>query len=56
MTELLAYLAEEDLLTAMQAVKGFNRLYGLLPDLQLDSPSAHAIVQEFTDRYKCQAA
>ena len=54
MSELLAYLVEEDLLTSLQAAKGFNRLYGLVPDLQLDSPSARSIVTEFADRAREQ--
>jgi programmed cell death protein 4 len=55
MSELLAYLVERDQLTTQQAVKGFNRLFLLQKDLELDSPSAGAIIAEFTERAKADA-
>ena len=52
MSALLAYLVERDQLTRYQAIKGFNRLHFLLPDLQLDTPAAAAILEEFVAKAK----
>lgn len=52
MSELLHQLSTKELLSVQQAVKGFNRLYRLLPDLALDTPSAVQVLENFTARAK----
>jgi len=52
MSTLLTYLVERDQLTRYQAMKGFNRLHFLLPDLQLDTPAAATILAEFVAKAK----
>lgn len=52
MSELLAFLIERDQLTGLQAKKGFDRLHSLLPDLELDTPSARTVLAEFVARAK----
>lgn len=52
MSALLAELAQVELLSAQQAEKGFNRLYRMLPDLALDTPSAVQVLAEFEARAK----
>jgi hypothetical protein len=50
MSALMEKLHTGGLLSAQQALKGFNRLYTILPDLVLDTPSARSILDGFTDR------
>jgi programmed cell death protein 4 len=52
MSALLKKLAQAELLSPQQAEKGFNRLYRLLPDLALDTPSAVQVLENFTLRAK----
>ena len=52
MSELLKQLALREPLSPQQAVKGFNRLHRLLPDLALDTPSAVRVLENFTLRAK----
>jgi len=49
-SNLLAYLARSQLLSHSQAEQGFNRLYGMIPDLTLDVPQARSIVEAFYAR------
>jgi len=48
MSALLKALNERDQLSTQQAVKGFNRLYAIMSDLVLDTPTASSIIAEFT--------
>jgi programmed cell death protein 4 len=50
MSNLLQYLMERDQLSASQAVKGFQRLNGMIGELVLDSPTASAVVSNFISR------
>jgi len=50
MSALLARLAQDGLLSIQQAEKGFDRLYGLLPDISLDTPNASEVLRGFTAR------
>jgi len=50
MSDLLIHLVERDQLTAQQAIKGFNRLFGLIDDLKLDTPTAPAVLNAFVTR------
>lgn len=50
MSVLLARLAQDGLLSIQQAEKGFDRLYGLLPDMSLDTPNASEVLRGFTAR------
>jgi programmed cell death protein 4 len=47
---LLAYLSSSQMLSHSQAQQGFNRLYGILPDLTLDVPQARSILDDFLTR------
>ncbi len=50
MSQLLAHLFAIGKLSNHQAVKGFNRLNGIMADLSLDTPAAPSILAMFTDR------
>lgn len=50
MSALLDTLTAKETLSTAQAVRGFNRLYLLLPDLVLDTPSAGQMLKSFTLR------
>lgn len=50
MSALLDALTQKESLSSAQAVRGFNRLYSLLPDLVLDTPSAGIMLKSFTLR------
>lgn len=50
MSSLLDYLVERDLLTKLQATKGFNRLHVLVNELCLDTPAAKQILADFLSR------
>lgn len=50
MSNLLQYLMERDQLSTSQAVKGFQRLNGMIGELVLDSPTASAVVSNFISR------
>jgi len=52
MSALLAALSRAELLSSQQAVKGFNRLYHMLPDLALDTPAAVQVLANFEARAK----
>ncbi|KAJ1416463.1 armadillo-type protein [Ochromonadaceae sp. CCMP2298] len=52
MSALMEKLSTAGLLSTEQAVKGFDRLYSILPDLVLDTPSARSILDGFTERAK----
>lgn len=50
MSSLLTFLMERDQLTTCQAAKGFVRLNGMISELVLDTPTASAILDQFTAR------
>lgn len=50
MSSLLKYLVNNEVISSTQAAQGFDRLYGSLSDLKLDTPSAPAIVNKFRDQ------
>lgn len=52
MSMFLAELRASDMLSTTQAQKGFGRIFEVLPDLQLDTPSADKIVAAFVARAK----
>lgn len=54
MSLLLRDLFQHELLSSHQAVKGFNRLFTILPDLKLDTPNAESILHAFMVRAKEQ--
>ena len=47
-SNLLVYLQEKDMLTLLQAIKGFRRLHDRLDDLILDVPTAGGTLAKFT--------
>eukprot|EP01038_Epipyxis_sp_PR26KG_P007629 gene7629-10386_t len=47
---LFKHLSVNEILTTQQAVKGFNRLHHMLPDISLDTPAAKEILHGFTQR------
>lgn len=50
MSKLLAYLAKNEVVSPVQAAKGFQRLEESLSDLVLDCPNASKLVAEFKQR------
>ncbi|CAM9340282.1 unnamed protein product [Ascophyllum nodosum] len=52
MSSLLAYLNSNEIISDGQILKGFNRLYEILPDLVLDTPSAPSLVDMFAKQAK----
>ena len=40
MSDLLAYLVGQEVVSQQQAVKGFRRVYGILSDLKVEAPSS----------------
>ena len=50
MCSLFQHLTERDLLTKLQATKGFHRLHDLLPDLRLDAPDAPTVLAFMTNQ------
>ena len=48
MSNLLLYLAQKDMLTQAQAVKGFKRLFDRVDDLVLDAPNAREVLAKYT--------
>jgi len=50
MSELIAFLVEEDIVSQTQCSKGFGRVYGIVSDLKLDTPNAPILIDEFTRR------
>mmetsp|Transcript_6868 Transcript_6868/g.6169 ORF Transcript_6868/g.6169 Transcript_6868/m.6169 type:complete len:404 (+) Transcript_6868:150-1361(+) len=50
MSGLLTHLFKEGMLKKQQAVVGFNRVFGYIDDLTLDTPNAPQIIHEFVKR------
>jgi programmed cell death protein 4 len=51
-SKLFAHLSSINLLSSTQALKGFNRVLEILPDISLDAPHAKSIVDGFVQRAK----
>jgi hypothetical protein len=50
MSRLLSYLATNEIVSPIQAEKGFQRLEEVLPDLVLDYPNAAKLLADFKQR------
>ena len=50
MSALLDHLVAKEVVSEAQCVKGFDRLFSLVPDLILDCPTAPAALAGFTER------
>ncbi|CAM9519282.1 unnamed protein product [Chrysoparadoxa australica] len=51
-SSLLAYLSAQEVVSATQMKKGFERLYVLMPDLVLDTPAALELLNKFVAQAK----
>jgi programmed cell death protein 4 len=50
MSNLLAYIVNEGTVSQQQCLKGIERIFGIMSDLVLDTPSANTLVQAFVER------
>jgi hypothetical protein len=51
-SDFFTHLSINDVLTKVQASQGFDRLFGRIKDMKLDSPSAPLILDQFVERAK----